>query len=473
MTSNKTHDGFLMDIDHYNTIFPSEQIKLKMGERCNNIDTNLVFECANGHPDFVTSPRYLTTTRVGCPNCGLTKPVHSPEIIKTQQQTVAHSGGVEFSMDNPIIREKVKQMMLDRYKRTNPSGAFWVDSGGADTSTHQHVSLDNLKKLLNKDWLIDQHHTQSKPLAQIGHEVGCTISTVYRYCVYNGVEVQYYFESTQQKELSEWLRSLGIEVDTNRCDITTGQLDIYLPQYSLAIEYCGIFWHSDAQNNITPNYHKNKLKHCEQLNIRLLTIFEDEWLYKKNIVKQKILSILKMNKESVYARKCRVIHIKDSKTKREFLDANHIQGSGPGSITYGLVLDDKIVAMMTFIKKPGGVFDLNRYATSVRVVGGFQKLLKHFQKHHEWNEILSFADLRWSQGDMYNKNGFDLDKILPPDYRYVIGNQTHHKFQYRRQHLKTFLSNFDPLLSEVQNMRNAGYYRIFNCGLMRFVLRSS
>ena len=166
--------------------------------------------------------------------------------------------------------------------------------------------------------------------------------------------------------------------------------------------------------------------------------------------------------------------VTDTNTKNKFFDSYHIQGTGPGSITYGLEHDGKMVAMMTFISRGDGEYELNRYASSIRVVGGFSKLLKKFQQTYEWKSILSFADLRWSDGNMYDKNGFVLDKVLSPDYRYVIGNETFHKFAFRRDALaKGKIPHFDPELSEVQNMRNAGYYRIFNCGLLRYVINNT
>lgn len=457
---------------------------------------------------------------------GVERALQSPEILEKQRQTMLDKYGVEFAMNNPAIKEKVKQMMIERYGVNNPGGlAEFVKKAqdtnieryghphammnpevalyakqrfdeiyntpeklaaiqqkinntcmtkyGVNHASQKHIPLENLKNLVNKDWLIEQHHTLKKTLTQIGNEVGCNITTVYRYCTINNVEIKYYYESAQQREISDWLQSLGIIVETNVRNKISGELDIYLPEYNLAIEYCGIFWHCDFHDRMTPTYHLNKLKQCQVIGIRLITLFEDEWVQTKEIVKQKILAILCKNTESIFARKCDIEVVKNNKIKQNFFNANHIQGDGPGSITYGLVYNNEYVAMMTFIKKPDGVYDLNRFASSIRVIGGFQKLLKHFKTNHDWKEILSFADLRWSEGNMYHKSGFKLDKILPQDYKYVIGNKTEHKFKFRRKSLEVKLENFDPLLSEVQNMRNHGFYRIFNCGLMRFVLQNN
>ena len=287
---------------------------------------------------------------------------HKEKIIETMLEKY----GVEKPLQSSDILKKQTQTMIKKYNRKSYS--------------QQHLSLNVIDTLNDKEWLTNQHITQKKTIKQISQELVVDPTTVNFACQRNEIKIKYYYESAQQREISDWLSSLDILVNTNIRNIITGELDIYLPDYNLAVEYCGVFWHSDAHTRMTPNYHLNKLKQCQKLGIRLLTIYEDEWLYKKDIVKQKMLSILKMNTESIFARKCQIIQITNTKIKQQFLDQYHIQGTGPGSITYSLTYNDNIIAIMTFIQKPNGVYDLNRYATSTRIVGGFQKLLKHFQK---------------------------------------------------------------------------------------------
>lgn len=412
---------------------------------------------------------------------GVERALQHPEYLAKQQSTMLERYGVKFAVHNKTLYQKQLDTMYDRYGQNPGSLPLNIKKAkntnlnkfGREHVNQQHIPLETLTNFNNRDWLIDQHHTQKKTLTQIANETGCWMTTVRTYCLQLNVEIKYYFESAQQREVSDWLVSLDIQVHTNiRNKIKNQELDIYLPEFNLAIEYCGVFWHSDAHERMTPNYHRNKMRCCDEIGIRLLTIYEDEWVYKQDIVKQKILTIIGKNTKSVYARKCSVISIDNTDLKNAFLDKYHIQGTGPGSITYGLVYENELVGMMTFIARKDGKYELNRYASSIRVVGGFQKLLVHFKRHQpDWTEILSFADLRWSQGNMYNISGFMLDKILSPDYRYVFGNTTFHKFGFRRRALLGGkIPNFDPTLSEVQNMRNAGYYRIFNCGLLRYVL---
>jgi hypothetical protein len=246
------------------------------------------------------------------------------------------------------------------------------------------------------------------------------------------------------------------------------EIDIYLPERKIAIEYCGLYWHSEESGK-DKNYHLNKLNHCNELGIRLITIFEDEWLYKQDIVIDKLLHIISSRTTPrVYARNCEIVNV-TKKQRDKFMERHHIQGDGPGSITYGLRYNDQLVAVMTLIKKANHVWILNRYATSIGVTGGFSKLVNHFACNNQWDTIVSFADRRWSEGNVYYKNGFVLDNTLAPDYQYIIGSNRVHKFNFRHSTMAKKLKKYDPAISESANMTNNNIKKIWNCGLLRFV----
>lgn len=356
------------------------------------------------------------------------------------------------------FKNKVKQICMDKY--------------GVPYKQQEHLPPLTLRLIEDKEWLIKQHHTLKRSLLDIASELSINDSTLGRYFKKHDISVLGFFVSTAEREIVEFLQSLNIpNIITNTRDIITPlELDIYLPDFNIAIEYCGLYWHSSAHKPNT--YHKNKLDRCTNKNIRLITIFEDEWVHTPDIVKEKLKSILhKSTNDKLNARQCEIIAV-DSKTKALFLNQQHIQGDGPGSITYGLTHKDVLVSCMTFIRQSDGVCILNRFASSHSVRGGFSKLLSHFKKHNSWTQIVSFADLRWSEGSVYTTNGFILDKVLPPDYAYVVKDIRVHKFNYRRKNLPILLKLFDPSLSETQNTTANNIHRIYNCGLQRWVLHN-
>jgi hypothetical protein len=308
-----------------------------------------------------------------------------------------------------------------------------------------------------------------KTITAIAKELQIDTSSLVKYYHKHNIELKQFSHSQGEREIGEFLINHNISHICNTKQVISPlELDIYIPDYNIAIEYCGLFWHSDVHPRIDNQYHLRKLEMCEERGIRLFTIFEDEWLYRQHQVENKLLYSFRKRIDRVYAREC-VISCCANKEKQEFFEKHHIQGSGPGSVTYKLVCDKEIVAMMTFIKKEGEEYILNRYATSKNVVGGFSKLLSHFEKERVPKKVISFADRRWSAGGVYEKNGFILDSVLAPDYKYVVADKRIHKFNFRHKNLSKLLENYDDSLSEVENTRNHNLYRVFDCGLKRYI----
>lgn len=383
----------------------------------------------------------------------------SQEVQNKRKETLSMNYGVDF----PFLSEQIKKKALETI-RTHNDGKL---------PSQRHLSHETLLKLDDVEFLIKQHHHNRLNFSEIADELGVNVTTITNHIEKNDIEKRYYHDSRQQKQVSAFIESLGVEVQYNvRNVIPPKELDIYLPKHNLAIEYCGLYWHSDIHERINRHTHLDKLTKCNEAGIRLITLFEDEWLFKRSIVEDKLRSILGKNvRKTIYARKTTIVNV-STKTKREFFNANHIQGDGPGSIVIGLMSDDKLVACMGFIQQKGQTFYLNRYATSEHVVGGFSKLLSYFCKTYQWQTIISFADRRWSEGGVYHRSGFALDKILIPDYEYVDKHTMTriHKFNFRHKNLYKILGDkYNANLSETENMKNSTRYtRIWNCGLLRF-----
>jgi len=393
---------------------------------------------------------------------GVDHPSKSTELRNKAKQSMMERYGVEYTLQSPELMDAYITTMMDVWGTSNPQRI--------------HLVGDVLDNLNNPDWLFDQHYTQRKSILQISKELQITRETLSRWFSTHNITIQQrgYSVSSEEQELIDFITTnyTGTVITNNRSVIHPHELDIILPDINVAFEYCGLYWHSDVHNHITHNYHKTKMDACTDVGLTLYTIFSDEWCITKDIVKSKVLHLIGCSKvQRTYARLCGVVSV-DTQTKRSFFNKNHIQRSGPGSITYGLTYNDEIISVMTFIKKSDNVFVLNRFASSRSVVGGFSKLLKHFKKHNTWSVIETFADLRWSRGNLYTSTGFTLCRLLKPDYYYVVGNKRIHKFNYRRKMLPTKLSVFNPELSEVENCKLNGVYRIWDCGKIKYITKN-
>ncbi len=289
--------------------------------------------------------------------------------------------------------------------------------------------------------------------------------------------------SKAEQELQEWL-SQYIDIKTNdRTIINPLELDIVIPSKRIAIEYNGLYWHSEQQGK-DKQYHKNKMIGCNDVGYRLIHIFEDEWLNKKDIVKSRLKHILGIRDRVVFARKCHIKEIEPS-VAGEFINTHHIQGYTGSKVKLGLFHEtkddfgfpvDELLAVMTFAvpsiskgnKTQKDVYELSRYCSSCAVTGGAGKLLKYFIRNYKVNGLFTYADLRWSDGNLYKALGFSNERLTPVNYYYIVDGIRKHRFNYRKNVLKDKLNTFNPTITEYQNMLNNGYDRIWDCGNLRY-----
>jgi len=275
--------------------------------------------------------------------------------------------------------------------------------------------------------------------------------------------------SNSEKEIVDYIKSIysGTIIENTRSIIPPYELDIYIPEHKLAIEFNGLYWHSELRKD--KNYHYKKWKLCNTIGIQLFQIYEDDWHTKINIWKKKLDYMFNKANHKVYARKCNIINV-SSENKKHFFDMNHLQGNGISSINIGLMYDNELVACMGFKSRGNDVYELTRYATSCVVIGGFSKLLKSFKLSYSWTKLITFADLTVSDGKLYDDTGWICEKYLKPDYMYILGKNRKHKFNFRHKQLKSILDHYDASLSEHQNLLNHGIYRIYNAGLKRYAM---
>ncbi len=280
--------------------------------------------------------------------------------------------------------------------------------------------------------------------------------------------------STPQVELEEFLGSLlGKDkvIYNTRKIIAPLELDLYVSSLNLAIEYCGLYWHSEDQKS--NNYHYNKMKLCNEKGIRLITIFEDEWLERKEQVKNYITSVLSKNSIRIGARETELKEV-SKKEAIAFLEENHIQGSSQIEVAFGLYYSDELVAVVTGNKhhRQGfeGIFVLNRLAFkhNISVSGGSSKLLKEltdYAKNKGYSKLISWSDNRYSEGNVYQKTGFMLEEESKPDYSYIHGLKRIAKQSCQKKHL---LEKGAVGETEHEMARSLGYTRIYDCGKKRW-----
>jgi hypothetical protein len=285
------------------------------------------------------------------------------------------------------------------------------------------------------------------------------------------------FTSKGEQEIKNFIETeLGFECDKrgNRSLLDGMEIDGLIKNTGICFEYNGNRWHTE-KFGINKWYHWHKTEACLKQGYKLIHIFEDEWEYKKNIVKDIFRHKLGVKNEKVFARKTIVQNI-SLDSKNNFLNANHIQGEDKSSFYFGAFYNNELLGVMTFKRKGNGEYELGRVSIKIGLhcPGLISKLLKYFIWHVKPKKIVTFADRRFAPSkseNLYNTLNFRLVKTLNPDYKYFHPKTNdlsrHHKFGFRKKHLKRKYG-FDSSMTEKEMTEKLGYERIWDCGLLKY-----
>jgi len=331
-------------------------------------------------------------------------------------------------------------------------------------------------------WMYDNYVVQKRTMEDIATILGTSKATVQRFVAFHDITPTPPNSYPRKfNRLSKPCRKIIAHIQTyysgkveenNRSVCGGRELDIYFPEKNFAIEYNGVYHHLFKPSGPSyalqkdKSYHLSKTETCEKQGIQLIHIFSDEYARHPEIINSLIRHRLGYTLETLHARKCEVREISPT-TKNEFLNNNHLQGEDRSRFKYGLFHENRLVSVMTFAKPRFASYswELTRFCNlnNTNIIGGFSKLLKHFQRNN-LGSIVSYADRRYSQGAVYEKNGFKRTRTNPPGYYYVKrGTEV-------RLHRMHFQKPKGIMESEYDWTQSLGYDRIYDCGTYTYVL---
>jgi hypothetical protein len=264
-------------------------------------------------------------------------------------------------------------------------------------------------------------------------------------------------------EICDYISSLGIDLEKNNRTILNGkELDIFIPEHDFAIEYNGLYWHSSLFR--PRKYHQDKSLFCRDKNIKLIHIWEDDWKDKKEIVKSIIKNNLNITRNKIFARKTEIKIIDNPKEESLFLKENHLQSYNSSTICYGLYCNDELVQLMSFIKKKD-YWEIQRLCTKLdyQIIGGTEKLWKHFLKENNPNKVITYSSIDYFTGKIYEKLGMKLNKITEPSLFYTDG-----KIKINRQSFQKHKVNKKGLKSTLEIIYEMGFFPLYNSGNLKF-----
>lgn len=281
--------------------------------------------------------------------------------------------------------------------------------------------------------------------------------------------------SITQIELYNFIKEnySGEIIQNEKNTIRPYEIDIYLPELRMGFEFNGVFWHSNKFKD--NDYHLKKYNLSIENEVKLYTVWEDDWNLKRDICKSFILNkIFKSTK--IMGRKTE-IKVVDYPTSKKFLDENHLQGDCKSSVRLGLYYNEELVSLMTFSKlrlpiggkNTEGVYELTRFCNKrfYMIVGGASKLINYFKQKYSPNEIQTYSDNLISNGQLYENLGFEYLHTSEPGYWYVIDGIRSHRYNWRKQKLVEM--GQDKNKTEGEIMLELGYYRIYNAGNKKWI----
>lgn len=387
-----------------------------------------------------------------------------------------------------LICEKRKKTWIERYGADNPSKNSQIKIKRRKTMQARsyesvYAKLKNTKIKVGYKAVIDRLTEYVTPAFSEEEYQGCFRKNKYKWqCIHcdnvfldhvdygripRCLECNPVIISKGEVAVRDYILSLGFDVIANTKEVLGNrEYDIWIPSKNIAIEYNGIYWHSDKWK--TPTYHVDKFIQSRDKGVKLIQIFEDDWFNKSEIIKSRLQNLLGVSTR-IFGRHC-TIQLVSPAGYKSFCIAHHLQGYASASIVYGLYHHEQLVAIMSFGKarynKDG--YELIRYCSIGTVVGGADKLFKHFVKRHQPTKIISYANRCWSNGDLYKKLGFTDITVNDRNigYWYVRQQTRYHRSTFTKSRLVKL--GYDPALTEEQIMEQEGFHKIYDCGNYKF-----
>lgn len=410
----------------------------------------------------------VTTMGRRLASLGLTKPANRID-IKDEDVVKAWNDGLtiveiarKHNASHDTITKRLKKYGIEcsrvegikkHFKRTHADK--WLDI------------KEDLDKGMSVTSVREKHHIRYTKLLELME------LNSYEYKKIEDVELDSMSEKDYIDIILKELESLDVEY-------TVEDELIYLPKYNLGIEVNPVLTHSVDVGRLglsSKNYHQEKSLLAEEKGVGLIQFYDVDYhdVRRFEVFKEQLKALVS-NKTKIGARECQVQPI-SAKDCNEFLNHYHFQGmERSSSIRQGLYYDDHLVGVLTLGKSryTSDEYEIVRYCLDPNyvIMGGFSKLFKHaLEDIKVGSKIVSYMDLnkRLRASNVYENNGFQFDGLTRPDYVWVKRYGTETLSRYNTTKSKLIAEGYDASKSEVEIMRERGYFRVFGSGSKRYV----
>lgn len=409
---------------------------------------------------------------------GVKHALQRKECIDKRNETMINNHGTL----NMLHGEKARETNLLRYNTETPASSDKIKNKIKESSR-----ISKLKKQIAKlekfNITIVRYISEKQYYQVICNKcksnqtlAGCTLNSKLRMnidpCTVCNPHIPSY-SSNLENELRDWIISLGEKVINNsKTVVSNSELDIYLPDRGIGFEFNGLYWHSELYKE--PKYHQEKSREFLKNGVKIYHIWEDDWKFKKEKVKSRILNLLNRN-ERIYARKCEIRQISGELAKR-FFELNHLDETFNAKKYFGAFYRDELVSAMSFSKSrfdKSGDWEIIRFAnlSGKSVIGVASRLLKAFILNEMPNRIITYAKIDWTPDpsiSVYSKIGFNLIGETSPGKYWISDGLRHNRMNFTKK--KLVLAGENKMLTADEIMHSKNKYKIFDSGNWKFEL---
>jgi hypothetical protein len=239
--------------------------------------------------------------------------------------------------------------------------------------------------------------------------------------------------SKPEEELYNFISSFGLATEKANRKVLGNrkEVDLYIPELKLAVEFNGIYWHNEGWKGEV--YHYEKWVAAKAVGIKLFQIWEDNWRHRKDIILRLLTARLGVTDQlptlypeltqgltSVDAAELNVIDV-DIDRCEQFMTTNHLHGFEARGQHVGLEgVDGVLRAVLTVSKHESDTLQVERYAAAGSVTGGFERLLSHVMAETGVNTVVADVDHASDDGSWLTTAGFEPVQEFEPDYMYVV-----------------------------------------------------
>lgn len=459
------------------------------GKECHNkynkVLTYCSSKCSNRDPEviarMVSSQKKTYQIKYGG------HPMSLEDVRKKQQSTMQEKYGVKHALTKDEFKCRVKETKEEKYGSSSYNNqekikATKLSKYGTPTYNGQKKRTETAinKKIFEWEDIRILDYDFNTPIINQIFTIQCTkcestwtgklVNNYKPSCRFCSDKYSYVKISKGHQEIVDYIKSIlppTVSVLVNdRLLLNGDEVDIYIPEYKIAFEFNGIFFHSNLFKE--KSYHIKKTRRCLSRGITLIHVFDYQWWNNKELIKSMIAAKLGIFKQRLFARKCQIREVKPT-IKKAFLLQNHLSGTANSSVNLGLYYEEELISIVTFSKPRFDTkadWEIIRFANkqNTQIIGGFSKLLKHFIKHYNPSLIITYCDRTWSSGETYFKAGFSFHDFTPPNYFYFKNLSVFARQIFQKHKLEKLLSIFDVQKTEFENMAENGYLRFWDCG---------